>query len=294
MRGNGAGVGGGVMKRFGRFAGIALVLVVAALTARSCFSHDLIVRLSDRKEISFKQMMGDLRKVAVIYVGEVHDNPDHHDLQLRIIRGLHRAGVPLAIGMEMFTAGSQHELDRWVAGQTGTAAFQQIYRREWNLPWSLYGDILLFARDKRIPLIGLNVPRDITRKVGREGFASLTEDERRKLPPTITCDVDESYMAMIHRSYSSHGISANTFRNFCEAQMLWNKSMAYHMVEYLRKNPGRTVVVITGGGHAIRGGMPVQVDRERPGLSSRVVLPDPVVRNGRITVEEADYLWLSH
>lgn len=282
------------MKRFGRFVGIALVLVAAALAARNCFSHDLVVRLADLREVSFEQMMGDLRRVAVIYVGEVHDNPDHHVLQLRIIRELHRAGIPLAIGMEMFAAESQQDLDRWVAGKTDRAAFQRIYRSSWNLPWSLYGDILLFARDKRIPLIGLNVPRDVSQKVARQGFASLTEDERRELPPNITCDVDESYMAMIRRSYSSHGASANTFRNFCEAQMLWNKSMAYHLLEYIRKNPGRTVVVITGGGHAIRGGMPVQVDRERPGLTSRVVLPDPVVQDGRITAEDADYLWLSH
>lgn len=40
--------------------------------------------------------------------------------------------------------------------------------------------------------------------------------------------------------------------------------------------------------------MPVQVDREKPGLASRVVLPDPVVQNGSISVEDADYLWLSH
>ncbi len=282
------------MKRFGRFVGIALVLVLAAVAVRDCFSHDLIVRLSDQQEISFEQMVGDLRRVAVIYVGEVHDNPDHHDLQLRIIRGLHRAGVPLAIGMEMFTAESQGYLNRWVAGKTGIAEFQLIYRKNWNVPWSLYGDILLFVRDKRIPLIGLNVPREVTRKVARQGYGSLTKDEKRQLPPNITCDVDRSYMAMIRRSYSSHGISANTFRYFCEAQMLWNKSMAYHLVDYLRKNPGRTVVVITGGGHAMRGGMPVQVDRERPGISSRVVLPDPVVHDGRITAEDADYLWLSY
>lgn len=282
------------MERFGRFVGIVLILVVTAVVARNCFSHDLVVRLKDRKEIPFGEMVADLKGAQVIYVGETHDNPDHHDLQLRIIRELHRAGVPLAIGMEMFAAGSQKDLDRWVAGKIDKAAFQQIYFRNWNMPWSLYGDILLFARDKGIPLVGLNLPREVTRKVARQGFESLTPQERRQLPPNITCDVDDAYMAMIRRSYSDHDTSAKTFKNFCEAQMLWNKSMAFHMLEYLRKNPRRTVVVITGSGHAIRGGMPVQVDRERPGIASRVVLPDPVVHDGAITVADADYLWLSH
>ncbi|CAG0964640.1 ChaN family lipoprotein [Geobacter sp.] len=282
------------MKRFGRFVGIALILVMTAVVARNCFSHDLIVRLKDRKEIPFNEMVTDLKGAKVIYVGETHDNPDHHDLQLRIIRELHRAGVPLAIGMEMFTAESQKELDRWVAGKTDKGAFQRIYLKNWNLPWAIYGDILLFARDQRIPLIGLNVPREVTRKVARQGFESLSPQERRQLPPDITCDVDGAYMAMIRRSYSDHDTSAKTFKNFCEAQMLWNKSMAYNMLEYIKKSPRRTVVVIAGSGHAIRGGMPVQVDREKPGLASRVVLPDPVVQNGSITVADADYLWLSH
>lgn len=282
------------MKRFGRFVGIALILVVTAVVARNSFSHDLIVRLKDRREIPFSEMVTDLKGAKVIYVGEIHDNPDHHDLQLRIIRELHRAGVPLAIGMEVFTAGSQNDLDRWVAGKIDKAAFQRIYLRNWNMPWPLYGDILLFAREKGIPLVGLNVPREVTSKVARQGFESLSPQERRQLPPSITCDVDSAYMAMIRRSYSDHDTSAKTFKNFCEAQMLWNKSMAYHLLEYLKKNPGRTVVVIAGSGHAIRGGMPVQVDREKPGLKSRVVLPDPVVHNGSLTVDEVDYLWLSH
>lgn len=282
------------MERFGRFVGIVLILVVTAVVARNCFSHDLVVRLKDRKEIPFGEMVADLKGAQVIYVGETHDNPDHHDLQLRIIRELHRAGVPLAIGMEMFAAGSQKDLDRWVAGKIDKAVFQQIYLRNWNMPWSFYGDILLFARDKGIPLVGLNLPREVTRKVARQGFESLSPQERRQLPPNITCDVDGAYMAMIRRSYSDHDTSAKTFKNFCEAQMLWNKSMAFHMLEYLRKNPRRTVVVIAGSGHAIRGGMPVQADRERPGIASRVVLPDPVVHDGTITAADADYLWLSH
>lgn len=282
------------MKRLGRLMGIALILVMTAVVARNCFSHDLIVRLKDRKEIPFNEMVKDLKGAKVIYLGETHDNPDHHDLQLRIIRELHRAGVPLAIGMEMFTSENQKALDRWVGGKVDEAAFQRIYLKSWNQPWPLYGDILLFARNQRIPLIGLNVPREVTRKVARMGFESLSSQERQQLPPNITCDVDGAYMAMIRRSYSNHDTSAKTFKNFCEAQMLWNKSMAYNLLEYLKKNPRRTVVVIAGSGHAIRGGVPVQLDREKPGLASRVVLPDPVVQNGQIAVGDADYLWLSH
>lgn len=280
------------MRRWVR-SGLA-VLLAAIFVVRSGFGHDLILRVSDRRNVTFGEMMKDLERARVIYAGETHDDPEHHLLQFRIIRELHRAGLPLAIGMEMFTAADQRELDRWVEGKTGLAEFREFYLRSWTLPWSLYGDILLFARNNRIPLIGLNVPRKITRKVATSGFASLTPEERRLLPPAISCDVDSAYMAMIRRSYSNHDANRRTFKNFCEAQMLWNKAMAYHLAEFVRKNPRRTVVVITGGGHALRGGMPAQAVKENPSLAGRVLLPDPAIPPASITPADGDYIWISH
>ncbi|RNC67738.1 MAG: hypothetical protein ED859_13305 [Desulfuromonadales bacterium] len=282
------------MERFRIIASLMLILVMVAVDARTSFGHDLIVRVKDKKEVAFKEMVKDLKGAKVVYVGETHDNQDHHDLQLRIMQELHRARIPLAIGMEMFTSGSQKELDRWTAGTLSKRRFQEVYLNDWSAPWPLYGDILLFARKNRIPIIGLNVPREITRKVARQGFDALSKEERLRLPPSITCDVDDSYMAMIRRSYSDHDTNAKTFKNFCEAQMLWNKSMAYTMLEFMKKNPNRTVVVITGSGHAVRGGMPAQVSSQNPELTSRVVLPDPAIPTPQLTVEDADYLWLSH
>ncbi|WP_298434032.1 ChaN family lipoprotein [Geobacter sp.] len=273
--------------------GVALLLA-GIFVVRSSLAHDLIVRVSDRREVTFGEMMTELRKSRVVYVGENHDEPAHHLLQLRIIRDLHGAGVPLAIGMEMFTAADQRELDRWVEGRVPLARFQKFYLRSWTLPWSLYGDILLFARDHRIPLVGLNVPRKVARKVAMTGFDSLTPEERRALPPSVTCDVNEAYLAMIRRSYADHDASGRSFKNFCEAQMLWNKAMAYHLVAFARKNPRMTMVVITGGGHAMRGGMPTEVEKEEPALKGTVVLPDPAMPLDTITPADADYLWISH
>ena len=282
------------MRRYGWFATVALVLALALLPARTGFGHDLIVRVRDGRQISFAEMLRALKGGQVIYVGETHDNPYHHGLQLRIIRELHRAGKPLAIGMEMFTAESQKELDRWTAGRLSQESFQKLYLREWSAPWPLYGEILLFARDNRIPLVGLNIPREITRKVSRQGFDSLTRAERRRLPPDITCDVDPPYMAMIRRSFSNHDPGTGTFRNFCEAQMLWNKAMAFHLLEFVRKNPARTLVVIAGSGHVIRGGMPTQAAKVNASLAGIVVLPDPAIPAPGVTLADADYLWLSH
>jgi uncharacterized iron-regulated protein len=63
------------------------------------------------------EMMHDLRNVSLVFVGEFHDNKNHHDAQLRIIRELNERDVPVSVGLEMFRANSQEKLDRWVEGE---------------------------------------------------------------------------------------------------------------------------------------------------------------------------------
>jgi uncharacterized iron-regulated protein len=52
--------------------------------------------------------------MRIVLVGEHHDNADHHQAQLQIIRALHQAGRKVAMGLEMFRGDSQADLDRWV------------------------------------------------------------------------------------------------------------------------------------------------------------------------------------
>ncbi len=114
-------------------------------------------------------------------MGEHHSNKNHHEAQLDVIRTLKEAGIQVAIGLEMFRSDSQQALDRWIGGDIGEEKFQQIYYDNWNYPWSAYQMIFEYAREEKIPLIGLNVSRDITRQVSQQGFKSLTGAQKGKL-----------------------------------------------------------------------------------------------------------------
>lgn len=264
----------------------AILLPLAASRCRAA----RIMRVSDRQPVGFAQMIGEIKGARLIFVGENHDRMADHRLQLRVIEALHRAGTPLAVGLEMFTAGSQGDLDRWVAGKMDTESFIASFYRNWEMAWPLYRDIFLYARDNRIPLVGLNVPREIPRKVAREGFAALSPAERRLLPDGITCTVDPAYLAMIRSAYAEHARSDKSFVHFCEAQMLWNRSMAWHLTAYLRAHPGATVVVLAGTGHAMRPGIPEEV-RQMAGTPARVVLPEDMgFDRATVTAADADYL----
>jgi uncharacterized iron-regulated protein len=226
----------------------------------------------------------------IILVGEHHTEGSHHRLQLNLIESLDEAGTPLAIGLEMFRADAQNALDRWVRGKIPESEFQAIYKDNWGFPWPLYRDIFNYARESRIPLVGLNVPRDITRKVAREGFESLSQEERSALG-RVACDVDQPYMDFIKRAYGAHAHGQLNFTYFCEAQLVWDTAMAFHALQYLKANPGVSMVLLAGTGHAWKKGIPEQI-RRRSSLPYVVVLPqiENAVENENITLDDADYI----
>ncbi len=252
-----------------------------------------VLRVRDGKVITLTQMIDEVKKADFVFVGEIHDMMEHHENELAIIRSLHEANSPISVGLEMFRADSQGSLDFWVKRKLSLDQFLPVYYDNWREPWPLYRAIFQYAREHEIPLVGLNIPDRIAAKVARQGFASLTEDERAQLPSGVSCNVDPTYMEFIQRAYAGHGMHGRGFVHFCEAQMVWDKSMAWHLITYLKKYPHRPVVVLAGVGHAWKRGIPEQVGEDSK-YTSRVILPlipDQIDRE-TVTTNDADYVLL--
>lgn len=251
-----------------------------------------ILRLSDQKNVDLYELTSDLKTAKLVFIGESHDQKGHHEAQLIVIRALKEAGVSVAIGMEMFQNESDPVLDRWVSGDLSEKAFRKAYLKNWGLRWDLYSDIFHYARKNKIPMIGLNISRDITQQAARGGFSSLTPEQMGRLPP-VQCVVDPAYKELMERAFGAHHHATGSFNNFCEAQLLWDTAMAMHLVDFLKKSPDYVVVVLAGTGHAWKPGIPAQVQRQAQ-VPYRVILPEAPGRlePESITTSEADYLWL--
>jgi uncharacterized iron-regulated protein len=255
-------------------------------------TKDEVLRLKDKKMIRWDQMIQEVKDKKIIFVGALHDDSKHHEYQLRVIRALHEQGVPIAIGLEMFRATDQGLLDSWVAGDLTLNQFMPFYTANWHTPWSFHEDIFLYSKDKKIPLIGLNVPPEIPGKVARMGFASLSEEEIRQLPPGIRCDVDGTYMGYIRRIYPDRS-AGKEFVNFCEAQLVWDNAMALYTLKYLEKHPNATAIVLPGWDHAWKRAIPRQVERLDNHYTMSVILPELIKAERDImTAEDADFLIL--
>jgi uncharacterized iron-regulated protein len=118
-------------------------------------------RISDKRTISYEQMITNLKKADLVFVGETRDSESRHRFQLDIIKALNASKTPIVVGFEMVTAESQNVLDQWVAGILPLENFIKVYYKNRNFPWPFYRDILLYVRDNKIPAVGLNVPIEI-------------------------------------------------------------------------------------------------------------------------------------
>jgi uncharacterized iron-regulated protein len=278
------------MRYLAVMAALAGVLVICAGFTDEAFDRVTVLRVKDRALITFPLMMREVRRSKVIIVGEGHERPFDHLLALKIMEKLRKQGVPFAVALEMFSADRQQALDDWVAGRLGVDEFISIYNEEWRIPWANYREIFLYARREKIPLVGINAPAGIAAKVSRQGFSALTREERNRLPVGVACNVDPRYRGFIARAYRQHDIRIKSFRYFCEAQMLWNKVMAWHLAGYLQRFPARDVLVIAGTGHAMKQGIPAELDGYVTVQVSVIMADSPAFPLREMTHGDTDYV----
>lgn len=275
------------MKRF-----FVVINIFFTVTICYAYEHYDILNIANKNILSLEKFIGEIERADIIVLGEIHDNKIHHNFQLRVIKELHKRGRDIAIALEMFRQENQIELDNFIAGRSSISDFQKAFNENWSKSWHLYSDIFLFAREKRIPLIGVNIPKEITEKVAEKGFFSLSKKDLEKLPPQVLCDVDDDYMTFMRKIFGFHGKSDREFKNFCEAQVLWDKSMAYYVLEYLKKRPGSQIILLTGAVHAWKKAFPNQIKKMNSKIKVITVLPQTrgYIEPSNLTVKDADYL----
>lgn len=249
-----------------------------------------VVNLKDTTGI--EQIAPQLASKRVVFVGETHTRYEHHLAQLAIIRRMYAAHPDLAIGMEYFQAPFQSYLDAYVAGELDEAGLLRgtEYFERWRFDWRLYRPILGFAREHGIPVVALNVPKELTGRIGKVGIEGLSDEERARLPVPLP-PPDAAYRERLEQSFRQHPKSAQRdFERFVQVQSVWDEGMAQRVAEYLDQHPRRRMVVLAGAGHLVYGqGIPDRV-RRRTATSTAVVLPGPDGED--LSPDLADYaLW---
>lgn len=152
-----------------------------------------IVELRSGARLTPQQLLERLAVAPRVLVGERHDNPDHHALQLWLLRALPTQREQGSLLLEMLTPDQQARVDQQrvvsAAGQESPDLLSALaWQRGWA--WSLYGPLVRHALAQPYPLLAANLDRSEIMRIyaqvpALDGRASTAKPVREALQAQI-------------------------------------------------------------------------------------------------------------
>jgi len=228
-------------------------------------------------ELSEPELYDALAQAAAVCFGETHDDAAHHQAQARAARALamraRGAGVPFALGFEMFQTPFQSALTGFALGSIDERELiiDSEYATRWGYDFGFYRPLLELAQEYGLPALALNAPAELTSKIADGGLEGLSAEERAALPELDLNDPD-------HRAYVSELLGtfhadAAALEGPYTVQVVWDETMADTAADWLSTSAeGARLLVIAGLGHCHQSAIPSRITR-RTGLSTLAVAP---------------------
>jgi uncharacterized iron-regulated protein len=217
---------------------------------------------SGREQRSFVQMVSEIAKADVVFIGEDHDHAAGHALELAILKALHETEPRLALSLEMFERDVQGVVDEYLGGYITETHFLQS-SRPWPNYKTDYRPLVEFCKERKLPVVAANAPRRYVNIVGRAGqqaLSALPKSSRELLPRLpFHMDLPAGYDKMLSDLFGGqHGQgqpAANmpSTERMKEAQALWDAAMADAILSFRKSHRGAKVLQINGAGHSDSG-----------------------------------------
>ena len=204
----------------------------------------------------------DLSGAGIVLLGEVHDNPAHHEAQAALIRRM----APAAVVFEMLDAGQAEVTNRAGAGEDMAALGDALGWGDSGWPdFELYAPVFAAALETGARIYGAAVPRETVRAAFDSGPADVFGQDAERFGLTRPLPGDEQATREAEQM-SAHcdALPEDVLPGMVGAQRLRDAAFARVALAALEETGG-PVAVVTGNGHArIDWGMPVPLARAAP------------------------------
>ena len=214
-----------------------------------------------------------LQRARAVCVGEEHPNPHHHWVQLRVVEeAAKHKPQKLALGVEMIQRPFQGPLEDYAANRIDAATLRSRvgWEERWGYDWGFYAPTFDVAIRAGAHLLALNAPKELTKKVARQGLDALTPDEKAQVPELKLDDPShrawfEALMADMggahahsqphedkadpHEADPAKDDKAISAERIYTVQVLWDETMADTSAKWLAANPTGQLIILAGNGH---------------------------------------------
>lgn len=219
------------------------------------------------KAITYSQLIKQLEKYDVVFLGEMHNCPITHWLEFEITRSLyHIHKDKLMLGEEMMESDNQLILNEYLQRKISYDRFEEEARL-WPNYSTDYSPVVYFAKENKIPFIATNVPRRYANAVkngGLEVLDSLSDEAKRYIAPLpISFNYDEKESEAAFSMMNMMG-GQKSGDNYKLAQAVKDATMGW----FIAHNMKDKFLHINGSYHSDwKGGIIPYLLQYRPGTS---------------------------
>lgn len=209
-----------------------------------------IIESATGEVVTLETMVRKMASARVVLIGEEHTHLGQKRFQARVLEALAEVQPNLVLGMEFFRRSDNDALQRWINGEIDDDGL--LRESEWydrgTYRWGYYEEMMDVARQRAIPVYGLNIPREIPRTVNRRGLEALDADQKVAVGEVVV-DNSAQHRYLIGRYFGDTVamMPPRWFGNMYAAQCLWDTVMARSILDVLPEDG--TVVVVVGSGH---------------------------------------------
>ncbi len=296
-------------------------LLFAANGLQQDFLIGKIINSRTLKSMNLNELVKGVQEMDIVYLSEKHDNPEHHKIQLDILKKMVDGGRKPKLAFEFFSVWDTPALldfleipQKGHTGDVGKEIEKEIREklgwgeRDDNM-WMYYFNLLSFARKQGLFVAGLDLGHDQIMRITRKGFESLSHIEKAHIFSTHHKNKNyKNYMFEIFKWVHCGMENLVMQERLYDTWLARNDRMALSLVQiYMEKGNG-PVVVIIGGGHTEYGLGVVErvrsMDRKLKqvviGLQEISVEPSsldnyltPLELEGYNSVPPFDYIWFT-
>ena len=260
-----------------------VIITNQARATGTCVDVGQWLRPADQTTVNHTDVITELAERPVVLLGEVHIENEHHRWQLHTLAALHAKKTNMVITFEAFPRSTQPILDKWVKGELSIKEFlkQSMWNEVWRFDANFYLPLFHFARQHRIPMIAMNIERNLIRAISKIGFNGVPVADREGVskpapvsPPyrdslRATFDFHQKIGATSPQNPTQKGAKESPasarsdkalFDRFVEVQSTWDRAMAEAIFKSRKTYDSPLVVGIVGMGHLEFGyGIPHQL-----------------------------------
>ena len=240
-----------------------------------------IVDLRSGEQISPRRLLDELAKVDQVLVGERHDNPDHHALQLWLLQALAQRRAQGSLLLEMLNPDQQDKVakvqalvDRGLWPADLPAALD--WQKGWE--WRLYAPLVKHALAHPYPLLSANLDREEIMRV------------YRRIPTLTGAAADKNVQGVLLAQIRTSHCDLLPEKQL-PAMLAVQQQRDLRMAEQLDAAP-KPAMLVAGAFHVRRDlGVPLHLSSRDGNPATRVLMFAEV--GGRVPADQADFVWFT-